>query len=64
MLHSSLSITLDQFNVTSVQLLEVSGGKSWMLFLSDYRPNKANVTVFRIKCSIKTCLSALLPPPE
>jgi len=55
---------LDQFNGTSVQLLEVSGGKNWMLFLSDCRPNKANVTGFRNKSSIKTCLAALLPPPE
>lgn len=35
-----------------------------MLFLSDYRPNKVNVTGFRIKQGFKTSLAALLPPPE
>lgn len=64
MLHRSLLITLDQFKRTSVQLLEVSGRKTWMLFLSDYRPNKVNVTGFRIKQGFKTSLAALLPPPE
>lgn len=62
--HGSLPVTLDQFKRTSVQLLEVSGGKTWMLLLSDYRPNKVNMTVFRIKQSFKTSLAALLPPPE
>lgn len=64
MLHRSLPVTLDQFKRTSVQLLEVSGRKTWMLFLSDYRPNKVNVTDFRIKQGFKTSLAALLPPPE
>lgn len=63
-LHRSLPATLDQFKRTSVQLLEVSGRKTWMLFLSDYCPNKVNVTGFRIKQGFKTSLAALLPPPE
>lgn len=54
----------DRFSGTSVQLSEVSGGKSWMLFLSDYHPNKANVTGIGTKHSIKTSLAALLSPLE
>lgn len=63
MLHRSLPVTADEFK-RSVQFLEVSRRKTWMLFLCDYRPNKVNVTGFRIKQGFKTSLAALLPPPE